>query len=67
MEQSKQTEDTTTATLICAFVMSGKTSDSQSQVLSGPNCVLLILGQKACEARQVSGKITSGGLLRQAI
>lgn len=55
MEQNKQTENTKTATMICGFVVVGKTSDSQSQMLSGPTCVLLILlpGQKACEARSV--------------
>lgn len=49
--------------MICAFVISGKTSDSQSQMLSGSTCVLLILlaGQTACEARLVHGGITLVG------
>lgn len=69
MEQNKQTEDIKTATMICAFVISDKISDSQSQMLSGPTYGLLILlpGQKACEAVLVHGKITFGGLLRRAV
>lgn len=36
MEQNKQTEDAKTATMICAFVISGQTRDSQ--ILSVPIC-----------------------------
>lgn len=45
MEQNKQTEDAKTATMVCAFVISGKTRDSQSQILSCPVCVLLLYYQ----------------------
>lgn len=46
--------------MICAFIISGQTNDSQSQMVPGPTCVLLILppGQKACEALLVHRKIT---------
>lgn len=52
MELNKQTEHAKTATMISGFVISGKTRDSQSQILSCPVCFAELLpGQKACEAQ----------------